>query len=148
MDNEKYLYVVTTTSLKEKTEEDLRKEFEVYKARYSSWKEKTYEQFYDFQKGWNWHKYDLKEEDNSYFLNLEEAKKCVKKNFADINDGGVFNYVLIKKVPVGMAYAMIHVNELYIFKYERETDIYKEVSINEDEETKYIASVVSPITSK
>lgn len=144
VEDNKYLYMVSTVSLKKRTEDDLKKEFEVYKVKYPSWKEKTFEQYYEFQKGWNWHKYSMTQEDNSYFLDLEKAKSCVKKNFADINDGGVYNYALIKKIPLNRAYAMIHVDELYIFEYEVATDTYKEVSLNENDETKYITSIVSP----
>lgn len=144
MSNDKYLYIVSTISLKKRTEDDLKKEFEIYKVKYPSWKEKTFEQYYEFQKGWNWHKYSISQEDNAYFLKLEEAKLAVKENFGDINDGGAYNYALIKKVPMNRAYGMIYVEELYIFEYEIATDTYEEVSLNKNDETKYITSIVSP----
>lgn len=139
-----YLYIITTVSIKKKTEDDLKKEFEIHKIKYPSWKEKTFEQYYEFQKEWNWHKYNMSQENNSYFLDLEEAKSCVERNFADISDSGLYNYVLIKKVHLAKAYTMIDVEELYIFKYERKTDTYREVSLYENDETKYITSIIDP----
>lgn len=145
MNNDKYLYIVSTVDLKEKTDEDLKKEYEVYKVKYPSWKEKSYESFYEFQEGWNWHKYSFEQEENSYFLDLDKAKASVESNFADINDGGVYNYALIKKVPLEYAYAMTRVEELYLFKYDRELDSYVEIELNKDDESKYITSVVFPL---
>lgn len=140
-----YLYVVSTVSLKERTKEDLKKDFEITKLEYPSWQNKTFEQYYEFEKGWNRDKYIMNEEDNSYFLDFQKARNSVINNFADINDGGIYNYAVIKKVPMNMAYVMIHVEEMYLFKYNLDADIYIEVSLNEDDETKYITSIISPI---
>lgn len=138
----KYLYIVSTISLKKITEDDLKKDFEIFKVKYPFWKNKTFEQYYEFKKELNSHKYHMSQEDNSYFLDLKKAKSCVEKNFADINDGGVYNYVLIKKIPLSLAYAMIYVEELYIFEYEPETSTYIEIPLNKDDESSYIVSTI------
>lgn len=145
MREKRYIYVVSTVDLKEKTEAMLKSEYEQTKAKYDTWKNKSYEEFYEFQKGWGWHRYKLRQEDNSYFMELDKAKEAVINNFADINDGGTYNYALIKKVPVGKAYGMLSVKELYIFKYDRESDKYIEVGLEDNEETKYIISNIAPI---
>lgn len=140
--NINYIYVVSTVSLKIRTEEDLNLDFEIHKIKYPYWRNKSYEDFYNFEKGWNYHKYKLEKEDNSYFLSLEDAKDAVSRNFANINDGGVYNYVLINKIPIGKAYAMLQSEDVYIFKYDKELDVYTEVDLDSSEETKYITSLV------
>lgn len=133
------VYIVSTIKLNEKTKDDLLKEYEIYKIKYSGWKEKTYDSFYKFQEDWNWHKYNLEIEDNSYFLDLEKAKTCVENNFCDINDGGLYNYVLIKKVCLEKAYAKTFSIEGYLFEFNSDSRTYKEVPIDLNEETQYIA---------
>lgn len=140
-----YLYIVSTVSIKERTKEDLKKDFEITKLEYPSWRNKTFEEYCEFENGWNRDKYKMNEEDNSYFLDLQKAKSSVINNFADINDCGAYNYAVIKKVPMNRAYGMIHVEEIYLFKYNLDTYGYTEVSLNENDETKYITSIISPI---
>ena len=96
MKDEDCLFIISTVELKEKTEKDLMVEYEVYKLKYPFWANKSYERFCDFQKEWHWNKYSFKEEDNSYFTDIREAKSFVEGNFADINDGGIYDYALIK----------------------------------------------------
>lgn len=139
------LYIVSTVSLKERTKENFKKDFEIAKLEYPSWQNKTFEQYYEFEKSWNREKYIMNEEDNSYFLDFQKARNSVINNFADINDGGTYNYAIIKKVPMNMAYGMIHIEGLYLFKYNLDSDSYIEIPLNEDDEAKYIASIISPI---
>lgn len=138
----KYLYIVSTVSLKELSENDLKKDFELHKVQYPGWKNKTFQEYCEFKKGWGRDKYELSQEDNSYFLDFEKAKECVERNFADINDGGAYNYTVIKRTPLEKAYAMTYVEELHIFKYDNKTSTYKELPLDTNNETKYIASTM------
>ena len=136
------LYIVTTVSLKSRTEDDIKKEYEIYKIKYPVWKVKSYENFCDYLNSWNLYNYTISQEDNSYYFNLNEAKEMVINNIGDINDGGIYNYVLIKKVPARRVYANTNIEEYYLFKFNKNTRVYKEISINDSDEAKYIAETM------
>ena len=137
-EGKKDLYVITTVSLKKRLESDIRKEYEIYKIKYPVWKLKTYENFCEFLKSWNWYDYTLSQEDNSYFFNLSEAKDRVIHNIGHINDGGIYNYVVIKKVPIEKIHANSDIKEYYLFIFNKNIGLYEEVTIDDNEEIKYI----------
>ena len=139
------VYIVSTVSIKEKTEEKLKEEFEIHKIKYPKWQNSTFEDFCEFKKGWNQYKYTMHMEDSAYFLNFDEAKDFVVDNTSDINDGGVFNYAVIKAVATKKAYANLLVDKLSIFKYDIECDKYIEVKLDSNEEVRYILKQVSPL---
>lgn len=142
---DKYLYIITTISLKNKTELDRKKDFELQKYKYPRWKTKTYIDYCELLKSLKKYDYEINQEDNSYYLDLDKAREIILKNIADINDGGVYNYVAIKKVCLNKVYANVVPEDAYLFKFCNNTRLYKEISLNEDNEAKFIADYISPL---
>lgn len=136
-----WIYVVTTIRLEEKTEKDIVKDFEINKIKYPRWKNKTIKEYQEFLKSWKMDKYLISQEDNSYFLDLKQAKYNVEENVADINDGGAYNYVVIKKIPLNVAYGTIIIEDYYIYRYNKEIRKYMEVKLDENEEVKHLVSI-------
>lgn len=137
MDN---IYIIRTIELLNKTEEDIKKEFEIYKIEHPKGKIKNYDEFFEFQKSWGQDKYVMNCEDNSYCTNFETAKNKVINNICDINDGGVYNYCAILKVPVNCIYATTYIkeNDIILFKFDREINKYYQISKDFDKEANYI----------
>lgn len=69
---------------------------------------------------------------------MDTAKDYASSNIADINDGGVYNYVAISEVPFDKAYAMTEVQNIHIFKYINNENRYEEVPLTFDEATSLI----------
>lgn len=136
----KWIYVVSTINLKEKSKEDIIREYEISKLKFPLWKNKTLEQYYEFIRSWNKDRYSISCEDNAYFVDLEIAKLYVEKNTCDINDGGVYNYAIIKKIPLNTIYACTLLEDVYIYTYNKDTSKYTEVNLDSSEEVKYISS--------
>ena len=130
------LFILKTISIRHKTEEIRHKYWQIYQIEYN--RKMPYEVYIDFLKSWHQYDYLYSEEDNCYFTNYNTAKEFAENNASDINDGGVFNYITIIEVPFDCTYANTEVQNIYIFKYNHETDKYTEVSKDHNEETKYI----------
>lgn len=142
---DKYLYIVTTISLKKKTELDRKKDFELKKYKYPRWRAKTYEDYCELLQSLKKYDYEINQEDNSYYLDLNKAREIVLKNIGDINDGGVYNYVVIKKICLNKVYANVAPEDAYLFRFCKNMRLYKEISLNEDNEAKFIADYISPL---
>jgi len=130
------LFVLTTISLKKKTEEDLILEWKISNLVHK--RETPFEEHMDFIEGWGWKTYDYSSEDNCYFTDLKTAKEYALRNCGDMNDGGSYNYACITEMPYNATYAMTNIQSIYVFKFDRDSDTYVEVDINADAETKYI----------
>lgn len=135
-----YIYIIRTIELINKTQEVINKEFEIYKIEHPKGKIKNYDEFLEFQKSWDQDKFILHCEDNSYFTDLEIAKDKVINNICDINDGGVYNYSVVLKVPTNCIYAITYIKEddVSLFKFDKELNKYYEISKDFNKETNYI----------
>ena len=136
----RYIFIVSTINLKEKSYEDLMKEYEIFKIKYNTWRKSTFEEFINFQKEWARDRYELTDEDNAYFLEFDKAKEAVEENINDINDSGVYNYALIRKVNLNSMYAKQLPEEIYIFKFNKQKMKYDLNEDINDEEYKFIHS--------
>jgi len=135
------LYILKTIEIKNKTEEDILLEYQIVQLKHEIWKDKTLEDYKDFIKGWNIGKYKVSMEDNCYFDNIETAKKKAINNACDMNDGGIYNYIAIIKVSMNLCYAQVtNVEELKLFKFDKDEYCYYEVNTDSDEETIYLSN--------
>jgi hypothetical protein len=130
------LYILKTISIRNKTEDDLHKDWQIYKLQYRH--DTSYNQYIKFLKSWKCDKYSYSEENNCYFTDLSIAKQFAEQNVSDINDGDIYNYIAIIEVPFNCTYADTEISDLYIFKYNNNSDNYNEVDSNFNDETKYI----------
>ena len=144
-----YIYIVRTIDLKQKTEQDLRNEFEICRINHPLWKTKTYKDYIKFLKGWKKDKYSISYEDNAYCESWEIAYEKITTNACDMNDGGVFNYASIIKTPINCCYptSCIIDNNISLFKFNRDTDDYFKIDENFNEETKWMIDAVRGIIS-
>ena len=133
------IFIVKTINLRSLTEKNLKDDFEVLKIKNKLWRNRTFEEYVEFEADWDRDKYKATSEDNAYFNNLDEAKEFVINNTCDLNDGGVFNYIIIQEVPINSSYAYTRIESNYLFKFNRSTNKYEQTDFNFDEETKYIS---------
>lgn len=135
------LFILKTISLKKISTEELKKEYQIYQIKYPVWKNKTYEEFLEFSKSWSWDKYDCSSEDNCYFTDKNEAIDTAIDNIQDLNDGGVYNYILILEVPFNATYSQhMRAKSGTLLKYNVDSDKYSIVDFDYDEETEFISN--------
>lgn len=140
MDN---LFILKAISLKEKTEEDLKRDFDIVKIKYNVWKYKTLKEYIEFEKGWNRDKFNINTENILYSLDKMRAKELLIKNVADFNDGGAYNYAILLSIPQDTAYAeLTDINEYELFKYNQKTSTYELITDLNDEKAQYIISTL------
>ena len=81
----------------------------------------------------------ISKEEVAFFIDEAEALNCAKKNICDYNDGGVYNYGMVERLPLGCAYPNSYRDTMYwLFKYDRETDMYTPIALDADEITNAI----------
>lgn len=139
MKNE-FIYYVEAVDIDEKTEEDLKKEYEIHKIKYNE--NMTYEEFIRFKKGWKEDKFTISSFISSYHLSKEEALEYAKRNIGDINEAGAYPYAVVVTAPVGMTYYNSCQNkneDFIILKYNREKDEYEELEEGEKKTPLYDA---------
>ncbi len=95
------IYIVTAISVRKRTEAELREMFARTKAKHSIWREKTFEQYVEFLKGWKEDKWAISTEDITYFLNKKDAEGFVQANCGDMNECGSYPYASITWVYPG-----------------------------------------------
>lgn len=137
LENEPSIYILKTISLHKKTEEDLIKEWKIRNIKYTK-REVSYEDHLKYLKSWNEDKFGYNEEDNCYFNDLEVAKSYAIGNAGDMNDGGLYDYVVILKTALDRTYAMTNCKEAYLFKFNYNTCLYEPVEFNDSEEGRLI----------
>lgn len=126
------MYVLNLLRVEERTEESFQKGLELENFKYN--REVPLDKYKERILSWNQYadKYELTiREENSYFLNLFDAQYSAKTNCYDINEAGVYNYVCIIGYPIGLVYGNCEPTDFYLYKYNRETDYYDEVSSDE-----------------
>lgn len=125
--NTEKIYVVNAIYADELTKEDNEKEFEIYKIRYEIWKNKTFEEFLNFQRGYKKDKWNIGGFDSSYHTTKEEAIKFITENIGDINEAGCYNYASVSPIPMGCAYynSRMNKNDIVLFKWNKGTHRYE-----------------------
>lgn len=133
------IFIVKTIKLIKLTEEDLKTDFEMLKVRSKNWRNCTFEEYIEFETDWDRGEYKTTSEDNAYFNNLDKAKQFVINNTCDLNDGGLFNYIIIQEVPLNCSYTYTKIKNDYLFKFNRDIDKYEQIDFDCDNETKYLS---------
>lgn len=148
----KHIYILKTIRLKPYTEKQIQKDYQSYMIQRNTTlndkKDFPIETYKKILHSFNSDKFTICLEDNSYFSSMEDAITCGSENFADINDGGVFNYLVIVKLPVGEAYAFSNIQSIALMEYFPEHDVYilKNISeINKDEKLKFLYNYFSNV---
>lgn len=131
------LYILKTIRVTEKTEDMLRKEWEIRNIKYPKTKV-SYENYLKFLESWNDRYFEFSSEDNCYFKDLDTAKHYAETNMADMNDGGIYNYVAILRTDLERTYAMTNYDEAYLFKFNYSDDCYEPVEFTDTKEGKFI----------
>ena len=131
---EKYIYILSALSVRIKTEDDLKKEYEKTKITHDSWKDKPFEKYVQFVKSWHQDEYSVSSYDAAYFEDYETAKEYAINNVMDINEAGAYNYIMIRRVPLNMMYADAEMSDFHLFRYVYDSSKYAEETWCEKEE--------------
>lgn len=136
------VYILTAANIKPKTEEDVKREFEITKLQHPVWKRKSFAEF------WNWKteifetKYQTETYDTAYFLDEETAVRYAKENMADINEAGAYPYLLIHTKETNHMYADTETSRVRLFAYTGK-DAYEEITdLDEKKEYSYLIHAV------
>ena len=129
------IYYVSPISLDKITEDDIKKQFEIYKIKYN--KKISYERYLEMAKSYGETKYSISSFYSSFHLDLDEAKEYATKNIGDINEAGCYKYVGVVGVPVGATYYNTYINpdeDIFVYKYNRDKDEYFPFTKDDDSE--------------
>lgn len=133
------IYVLSILSIKQKTEDMLKKELEIHNLKYNQ--NLTMDKYIDFINNFNPYasKYtDSCGEQNAYFLNASDAIYAAEHNLGDVNEAGVYNYITIVALPIGQMYAHMEPSEFYVFKYNEKDGGYNQITNTDDEIYKFL----------
>jgi len=135
-----YIYIIRTIDISAKTEEMLQKEFKTTQINYPLWENNTYDNYVAYLKSWKEDKFSKSYEDNAYCETYKTACDKVINNSCDMNDGGIYDYVSIIKMPMNRCYAETCTNEssVTLFKFDKEKEEYFEVDEDYNEKTKWL----------
>ena len=130
----KSIYIVRTINLQEKSQDELKQDFEIFKVKYSR-KDDSFEKFLSFQLSWGNDKYSINWEDNAYCESFEIARDKVINNACGMDDGGAYNYAAIIKVPFNACYPLSYSSDedVKLFKFDRDQDTFIEITEATDE---------------
>ena len=132
-------YRVIAISIREITEEDLKKEFEIDKIKHPNLT--SYEKWLNNTNKWVGTKYRVGSYDLGYFLEKEEALWAVENNLGGMDEGGCYPYALIEKLPLNTAYPTSTCETEYdLFKFNFETRGYEAIDFHESDKEEYIMS--------
>lgn len=131
------IYVLSTISINKKTEQDLIKEWKIRNIRYDK-TAVSYEHYIEFLNSWNDDIFDYSVEENCYFKTFEDANYCATKNIGDLNDGGIYDYVVVYKTALNKVYAMTNIREAYLYKFNYDNKTYEPVDFTDSEEGKFL----------
>lgn len=133
-----YVYVLYGVSARRLSEEDIQKNYEIFKVQSPHPEKVTMDYYINVMKELYHEPIDIaiSREEIAFFIDEAEALNCAKKNICDYNDGGSYNYGMVERLPLGCAYPNSCRDTMYwLFKYDRETDMYVPISLDADEIT-------------
>lgn len=124
MEKNKYIYVVYAVSVHKLSEIQIKNEYNKWKIDNPTRNMEDFLWFYKVIKKEN-PEFSIGREPVIYFTDGDEAIDFVKSNGADLNDGGVYDYALIERIPLNLAYPAARIDKEYaIFEYDEETATY------------------------
>lgn len=122
------LFILKTISIEEKTEEDLKREWEINKLLHGHI---TFEEYKELMLSWWQDRYTYAESDVAYFTDLEMIHSA-KVDMCDITEGGLYEYVAIVEVALNRVYTNCYPLSVRVFKYNRENSSYEPVETKDD----------------
>lgn len=133
--NSSNIFVLYLISSKKLTNEDIEKEFNIYQIKFPG---RTFDSFMKMKKSFNEDKYKVTFEEQGYFIDESLAIEYAKKNIGDLNEAGAYPFIVISSRPLNTVYPSCNICKNKLFEYSKETDSYKEIRFDRDEETKII----------
>lgn len=116
-------------------------DFITTQLRHPVWRKKSFYEFLQYQAAMYASKYRITSYDTAYFLQEDLGVEYAKANTADINECGAYPYLVLYSRPIDHMYCEIYDCLVRIFKYDRDTDTYMEITnFDEDEVYNYIAN--------
>lgn len=144
MENNKCIYIVYAVSVNRLTEGQLKNEYKKWKIDNPTRNMEDFLWFYKDLKQEN-PEFSINREPVIYFDNDDDAIDFAKSNGVDFNEGGVYNYALVERVPLGLAYPESRIDKKYaIFEYDTKTSAYIEIKNTDIEKlivNKYIKNL-------
>ena len=141
---EEKIYIVMPILLKEKTKEDLEKEYRHFLFKLNLKEEEhSFEKFISKNLSKGEKKFYINSFISSYHLTLEKAKLYAQQNVGDINEAGCYNYVCVCTADTDCTYYNTYQNlneDFIVYKFDFVTDEY--VPVEETEENKEILTVI------
>ena len=122
------IYVVYAVTIHRRTEDELKRKFEITKLQYNK-PEMKYEDFERIYRSFHDFEFSTGAEPVGYFTDLENARTSVKGNFGDINECGSYPYASIVGYETECAYpsSTVNLEEVEVYKYNRENDVYEQL---------------------
>ena len=135
----KYIYILHPVRAKVLTEEQIQKNYKIYLMQYEP-KNPSFQYYKDLNSTFHDDiQYEIAAEDVAYFDNEKEALQSAMANICDFNDGGLFNFALVEKLPMNYGYPNTEPEtDYWLFEYQPRTMTYSFVSFDKDELTKAI----------
>lgn len=118
------VYILSAVDITEKSEEDLKNEFEIMKILHPIWKDRKYETFLTWKADMYETKFMVDTYDTAYFLNPVTAQQYARQNMADINEAGCYPYLVIYSRPTNHMYAEANPCFFELYHYDHEKDEY------------------------
>lgn len=124
-----YVYKIVAASVKEKTDESRRTEYEIAKLKFPAFISKGFDGYENFLRDWGEYNYSVCTGPEGFFLTECEALYAAENNIDDINECGYYPYVVVMPVAVGTVYpeSMLSRKDMVLFKYNKEAERYSRV---------------------
>lgn len=132
MEDREYLYIVKTFDIRERTDEEIEKEFECLKVQYDAYKNKTIEEYRNSLESEGKLQYAVYMESSSYHKTEEDARYFIEHNIGGLDDG-CFNYAAAVKIPFGIYMGeYTDVEDVIPYVYNRELGTFELISDTEN----------------
>ena len=105
---------------------------------YEKWKDRSEDEYRSWLKVWNNDRYKVASCDAGYYLTEKDARRALDVFAGDLNEGGSNEYYVLHSYPIGVIYPSSLGDHFYLFRYNRDTDEYLEVSWTAHEKYRYI----------
>ena len=141
MSNNKYIYILSGIEVRKLTDAQIQKNFEVFKKKYANKREITFNYYKQFMYICNKLPVDImiSRDDIAYFISEKAAIESAKSNIGDFNDGGIYNYAIVERLPLNRAYPITCSDAKYwYFVFNGNSFSYSLIDPNTDELAGYI----------
>lgn len=136
-----FMYILYGVSARKLTKEEVEQNYKSFLIKHPNKSLMTFEEYKDFMEMITKLDIDVSvsREPIAYFVDEDRAKEAAEMNIGDYNDGGVNEYGLIEKLPMGVAYPYTGTGTQYnLYRYDRMTRHYTPIKFSLNELTKAI----------